>query len=953
MKPSDPPILLPLLILLTTAAILPAAASDLSKHEGVIADSTKPEFRFKAEKPLVIAEPVQIPREVSSVCSFVVDDGPAAVDVTFSAGVLEVGGACGFTKDGPGTLRVAGEIRISGFVTVYDGTLDLTNSITADGLRIHLMGDSRLVPPAKDRALEIHVNGVKLKPGAWGPPGSAGLQSTALAGNVRVSDTGPSRQKRWTGLKYGIFSHYVWNGYGMAACHPKGDGTMAQTIDEFAEAFDVPNYVNQLVEIGAQYVVFTAWHSGTCPMFPSAAMAKWAPGRPSFPKRDLLGDLLEECGKRGVRAFFYCHPYQPVAEPHNDWINDLFAELVDRYGDRLDGLWLDENFQDCTQDKVVDYRRLMRTIKERNPDLVLTQNNGGYQSYGVDQGVQEVQWEFQEGRMASQYQIFHQTAKSPEDMLVTTVIQAAANAMGGGIQWSIDAHGAGKNSRGGLEPSCRPILDGFVKLLEPIAESVKNTLPSSSYPPPFSGAVVKFANLSWGVATQSVDGNREFLHVLKAPAGNSLTLPPPADGKLFTHARLLDGGHPVSLTQSNSGITLTLPAGISWQKPDTVIAMDVLAPGGVGLVNDTSRAIQYSGSSWIYQPNGNTRGFRNDAHRATAVGDSFAFTFNGTDIEWISRRGPDQGVVELAIDGVSQGTVDLTKGGGRFHSVFAKSGLARGNHTLTGTLRGGTMLTVDAFRVSELINDGDADIQFLTTTDFDARAAELSGSWEPQGRSWINGHGFSFRFRGTAVEVLGGSAFGSGDLVLTMDGKVDSTVSCHGGQNTRSLAKITGLSDQEHTLTGQYTNPHPAGFISALDGFKVTRPDFWSYRKNRGLGETNDDVHLSELKGSTGSYTFNGSGIEIYTTRDAESRSAHYTLDGGGSALWVGLSHYSPVTLPGQAVFRCPNLVPSTYTVGFKNAANPTGVNFPFVRMNIDAIRIYKGEASDFPGSAR
>jgi hypothetical protein len=101
MKPYDQPTLLSLLILLTTAAIHPAAASDLSKNDGVIADSTKPGFRFKAEKPLVIAEPVRIPREVSSVCSFVVDDGPAAADVTFSAGVLEVGGACGFTKDGP------------------------------------------------------------------------------------------------------------------------------------------------------------------------------------------------------------------------------------------------------------------------------------------------------------------------------------------------------------------------------------------------------------------------------------------------------------------------------------------------------------------------------------------------------------------------------------------------------------------------------------------------------------------------------------------------------------------------------------------------------------------------------------------------------------------------------------------------------------------------------------
>ena len=107
-----------------------------------------------------------------------------------------------------------------------------------------------------------------------------------------------------------------------------------------------------------------------------------------------------------------------------------------------------------------------------------------------------------------------------------------------------------------------------------------------------------------------------------------------------------------------------------------------------------------------------------------------------------------------------------------------------------------------------------------------------------------------------------------------------------------------------------------------------------------------DDAHVSELKGSTGSYTFNGSGVEIYTTKDVESRTAHYTLDGGGSSLWVGLNHYSPVTLAGCNVFRYPNLQPGTYTVGFQNAANPTGVNFSFVRLNIDALRVFKGESS-------
>ena len=38
--------------------------------------------------------------------------------------MAESGGACGFVKDGPGTLSVAGEVKLGGFITVYDGFQD-------------------------------------------------------------------------------------------------------------------------------------------------------------------------------------------------------------------------------------------------------------------------------------------------------------------------------------------------------------------------------------------------------------------------------------------------------------------------------------------------------------------------------------------------------------------------------------------------------------------------------------------------------------------------------------------------------------------------------------------------------------------------------------------------------------------------------------------------------------
>lgn len=931
-------------LLVTVFGVISAeAVSELRQMTSVTVDTAKPELRFMAaENSLVIASPVRILREVSSVQTFVIEDGPEVVDVSFNAGILESGGVCGLVKEGKGTLRVAGEVRLSGFITVYAGVLDLSEVSPFSLLRIHLMGDSKLIPPQIDAgAIELYVNGLKLAPGRWNATDSA-----ALMGAVQVADSGASRREIWKGLKYGIFSHYMWNGYGMTPGVPKADGSVIQNIDELADAFDVSNYVNQVVEAGAQYVVFTAWHSGTCPLFPSAAMAKWAPDRSSCPKRDLLGELLDECRKRGVRAFFYCHPYQPVADPHNDWINDLFAELVDRYGERLDGLWIDENFQDCTQDKVVDYRRLMRTIKARNPDLVLTQNNGGYQTYGVDEGVQEIQWEYHEGRMNSTYQIFSQTAKSPEDMLITTVIQAAANTFGGGIQWSIDAHGAGVGTRGGLDASARPMLDRFAKLLGPIAESVKNSRPSSSFPPPFSGAVVKLANLSWGVATKSHDDTREYLHVLKPPADRSLTLPPPTDGKVFARARLLDGGHELSLSQSHRGLVIKLPDGVDWSAIDTVIVMDVIASGGVGLVNNTSLSFSYLGASWEYLHAGVGGEFRGDSHRTTADGDSFNFVFDGTDIEWISSAGTDRGPVEILIDGVSQGIRDLSKGDGTGVTVFAKCGLPRGRHTFTAIKRGGGVMVVDAFKVSDLINNSDPSWVFSNTTRHSARAAVLEGLWEPRGNSWINGSSFTYTFHGTSVAVFGGAVHGGGDLVLAFNGQAHSTVRCQGGQNGKALFSIEGLPDQVHTLVGHFTNPDPSGFIPELEAFSITRPDYWFYKGDRERGELGNDAHLSSVMGATGNFTFDGSGVEILTTLDPESRTVHYTLDGGSSSLWVGMNQYAPVTISGASVFGYRNLNPGRYKVGFTNAANHSGENFSKVELAIDGLRVYKGQSS-------
>jgi len=81
-------------------------------------------------------------------------------------------------------------------------------------------------------------------------------------------------------------------------------------------------------------------------------------------------------------------------------------------------------------------------------------------------------------------------------------------------------------------------------------------------------------------------------------------------------------------------------------------------------------------------PWGTTRYSRNRGASAT-------FIFNGTDVAWVSTRGPHRGRARVFIDGALRSTVDLYSGSVlERRIVFLASGLATGQHTLRIVVRG-------------------------------------------------------------------------------------------------------------------------------------------------------------------------------------------------------------------------------------------------------------------------
>ena len=428
-------------------------------------------------------------------------------------------------------------------------------------------------------------------------------------------------------MKYGFFVHYVWGGDAYSATVNK-DGSKPAGLDDLASRFDAEGFARDIQAMNVEYVLFTAWHADMNTLYPSKVMEKWRPGHSS--KRDLLGDMIKACKSRGIQVLFYTHPRDghdftdedmartgwrrgQGSNPDfdkwdkakwNDFINETYAELVSRYGNDILGLYLDEGSGEADSHRVIDYPRLRKTITGKHPHLLMMQNDYG-NLYTADLGNKEIfyhngfdtpdgdRWPsykipisvvvgsifwaaFPEGKtepaQKSDKVGFNKWIPyTPEAMYRYTVLQAGSNTDGGGTLWA-----AGPYAGGGWETGVLDRMKRTGELIKPVERSIKNTYPSISWPTPPG---TKIADLAWGVATRSTDDLIEYLHVLKPPAGGStsLRIPAPADGRKFSTAVLLENASPVSLQQDGQGVTLTLPAGSSWNLLDTVIALQAAA----------------------------------------------------------------------------------------------------------------------------------------------------------------------------------------------------------------------------------------------------------------------------------------------------------------------------------------------------------------------------------------
>ncbi len=532
-------------------------------------------------------------------------------------------------------------------------------------------------------------------PGAYA---LSGITEDAASSNISASlliysdkDHVPAVADNWyLKAKYGLYVTFqhcteLWpGGYTI-----NSDGSLPPTLADTLQNFDLAKFADDCQEMGVEYVNFTSYHGGMFVLWPSQVVKNNLKGRSTAAlegpqkDRDIVQELLTELHKRNIKLQLYIHAtigdtkFSLSAEDEafwnevwddptgyykkwNDFINDFFEEMVQRYGDQMDAYYIDM-ITSPDYAKRIDVERLRRTLQKYNPGVVLTGN--GASEIAMDYGSREDGFRTQmfcdhlDDKPAFLNQSVNCISETwfscvatdkpspvrfPADQLFRYMaLTASANLYGGGLALGATPYADNGLVADGFEPGVKTTMVQLGKYLAPVAESIKGTYPSTSYITP-SGMTIR--KLPYGVAaTRTPDNQYEYLHVLNAPDGDTLHLPAPLDGKVFCAAVLLPSGKAAAMTQDAAGVHIVLPEGEAWSSLDTVIKLTVAQVPEHPVLNEQV----YTG------PITATASAAEGVHTADCVIDGNPDTFWGVDAPFKTPDGVDK-YVQLDLGSVQK-----------------------------------------------------------------------------------------------------------------------------------------------------------------------------------------------------------------------------------------------------------------------------------------------------------
>lgn len=392
-------------------------------------------------------------------------------------------------------------------------------------------------------------------------------------------------------VKMGLFVHYTLGTYhdghyGGTWTNPAGKpGT---DLNAVADGLDVKALASVAESMGAQYVIFTAYHAGMNLMYPSPLWGRAFPHKVS--RRDVIADLAEALKARGIPLVLYVHPddrhdltaaeqktlvenglstqsdisQQSDRRPKDPAWQSTYVRLIDeigvRYGGRIVGYWEDGGAGDGP--------RVKAAMLVHTPDAAIWKNGGRSGPpatlIGSETENRQEQWAATVGGnhwWASGGKI----TRSSRDMYRATVLWAATQGqVNGGIAWS-----AGPYVNNEWETGVAEAFRELGQLMRANGKAIYGTVASTSY------VTTPDTQPQWGVATDSADGSTVYLHVFNAPKDTALQIGNASDGRRFDRATLLRTGKAVRLAATAEGYVLTLPKAERWSDLDTVVCLGV------------------------------------------------------------------------------------------------------------------------------------------------------------------------------------------------------------------------------------------------------------------------------------------------------------------------------------------------------------------------------------------
>ena len=447
--------------------------------------------------------------------------------------------------------------------------------------------------------------------------------TSAVAGDKAQGTSGEFTPKYTDAfdMRYGLFIHWVGCSPTQRSLlrYPDGTPALPGGIDKYADSHDVEKVADEMAALGFEYVLITDFHGFGTMLHPSPVSDKWR-GKGYASKRDLIGEMIVALKKRGIGFVLFTHPVAGHTYPKkdqdklgwndptdnykkwNDFINEMYAELAERYGNEMMGMGFDSEFGLSGNKQFtgkLDLKRLRKTILSKAPNLQLyalaaPNETCEFGHREVWRGTWHSPWQFwRKKKEEDSYEVEEwpsylkkvsvvlpahwatikaadqgMTHLNAEQVYRYTVLQAGVATEGPGSAWAASPY-----PDGSWEKGVREVFADTAKYMGPVRKSLTRVYPSTSYPTTEGTSLSK---LSHGVvATKATDDTVEYIHVLNPPKGKALKLPAPKDGKKFSAAKLLKTGNRVKMTQNIDGVELVIGKDDNWDKLNTVIALKV------------------------------------------------------------------------------------------------------------------------------------------------------------------------------------------------------------------------------------------------------------------------------------------------------------------------------------------------------------------------------------------